>query len=443
VLEASDVILEVLDARDPVGCRCLAIEQFIQGKYPTKKIIVVLNKVDLVPREVVEAWLRHLRLELPAVAFKCSTQSQRQNLGQAASNALTPHAPTAECLGADTLLQLLKNYARNLDIKTSITVGIIGYPNVGKSSLINSLKRSKVVGVAASAGSTKSMQEIHLDKHIKLLDCPGIVFATEGSEADIALRNAVRVESLADPIAPVEAIVRRCRPEQLQQLYAIPAFSTPQEFLVHVAKKKGKLKKGGVPDYDATARTVLQDWNGGKIPFYTTPPAPAAGTHVSAAVVPSWGREFSLGEVMAAEARDVLAALPATAAGALQLASAQPVLDTGMAAEMMKPDDASIEDAEEVEAGDQDEAEDVEVDGAPRQPPGPRGTAALQRPRGQKLLAGAEAEANPQVNRDRKKALKQQKKLLRKGKVPAADADEDGEDGAEGDPMSYKFEEDY
>src|SRR4051794_37397505 len=107
VLEASDVILEVLDARDPVGCRCLAVENFIQGKYPTKKIIVLLNKVDLVPREVVEPWRNHLRAALPAVAFKCSTHSQRSNLGQAARSALAPHAPTAECLGADTLLQLL------------------------------------------------------------------------------------------------------------------------------------------------------------------------------------------------------------------------------------------------------------------------------------------------------------------------------------------------
>ena len=51
------------------------------------------------------------------------------------------------CLGADSVLQLLKNYCRNNGMKVSITVGVIGYPNVGKSSLINSLKRSRAVGV--------------------------------------------------------------------------------------------------------------------------------------------------------------------------------------------------------------------------------------------------------------------------------------------------------
>jgi nuclear GTP-binding protein len=54
----------------------------------------------------------------------------------------------SECLGADALLQLLKNYARSADIKTAITVGVVGLPNVGKSSVINSLKRTRVAQVS-------------------------------------------------------------------------------------------------------------------------------------------------------------------------------------------------------------------------------------------------------------------------------------------------------
>jgi len=246
VIDASDVILEVLDARDPLGCRCPQIEQLILKKDVNKKIILVLNKIDLVPSDVVEKWLKYLRAEFPAIAFKCSTQNQRQNIAQndistfLASDDLLK---SAECLGADTLLQLLKNYARNLNIKTSVTVGIIGYPNVGKSSLINSLKRAKVVGVGATPGFTKTAQEIHLDKNVKLLDCPGIVFSNTGTEADIILRNCVKVDQIEDPTVPVEVIIRRCRRDQLQELYCIPEFKDSGEFLSLVAQKKGKLKK--------------------------------------------------------------------------------------------------------------------------------------------------------------------------------------------------------
>lgn len=91
-----------------------------------------------------------------------------------------------------------------LQIKKSITVGVIGLPNVGKSSLINSLKRSHVVNVGATPGLTRSMQEVQLDKNVKLLDCPGIVMLRSSTESDgaIALRNCKRIEKLDDPVCP-------------------------------------------------------------------------------------------------------------------------------------------------------------------------------------------------------------------------------------------------
>jgi nuclear GTP-binding protein len=112
-------------------------------------------------------------------------------------------------------------------------------------SLINSLNRSKAVGVGATPGFTKVMQEVQLDKKVKLLDCPGIVFASGSSDddGDITLRNCVRVEKIEDPVKPIEAILKRCKPAQLMVKYKIPVFSSPHEFLSHVARRRGKLLK--------------------------------------------------------------------------------------------------------------------------------------------------------------------------------------------------------
>jgi nuclear GTP-binding protein len=207
---------------------------------------VYLN-LDLVPRETVEAWLKYLRNEFPTIAFKASTQTQRTNLGQssvAAGLATDALLGGSESVGADSLVKLLKNYCRNLNIKTSITVGVVGFPNVGKSRVINSLKRAKVCGVGSTPGVTKVAQIITLDKNIKLLDCPGIVFSKSTNDKDSAqvlLRNCVKVELLEDPISPVDIILSRCSHQQLAELYDLPPFQDTQEFLIHYAKQRGKL----------------------------------------------------------------------------------------------------------------------------------------------------------------------------------------------------------
>ncbi|XP_029947046.1 guanine nucleotide-binding protein-like 3-like protein [Salarias fasciatus] len=301
VVEASDVILEVLDARDPLGCRCPQVEQAVIQSGTNKKIVLVLNKIDLVAKEIVEKWIRYLRNEFPTVAFKASTQQQTKNLKRSnvpVTQATTELLSSSACIGADCLMKLLGNYCRNLDIKTAITVGVVGFPNVGKSSLINSLKRARACSVGATPGVTKCLQEVHLDKHIKLLDCPGIVMATSTTDAAMILRNCVKIEQLVDPLPPVEAILRRCNKAQIMEHYGVSDFHTALEFLSLLARRQGKLRKGGLPDTDKAAKGVLMDWTGGRISYFTHPPEThTLPTHVSAEIVSEMGKAFDWDEL--------------------------------------------------------------------------------------------------------------------------------------------------
>ncbi|XP_071495295.1 guanine nucleotide-binding protein-like 3 homolog [Diadema antillarum] len=368
VLEASDVIVEVLDARDPIGSRCVQLEQAVMASGTNKKLVLLLNKIDLVPREIVEKWLRHLRNEFPAVAFKATTQTQKSNLSQSkvpVSVSSSDLLQSSQCLGADALLKLLGNYCRNADIKTSITVGIVGFPNVGKSSVINSLKRSRVCTVGSMPGVTKAKQEVQLAKNIKLLDCPGVVMATGNSETAMVLRNCVKIETVSDPVTPVEAILKRCNKQSLMIHYSIADFRTTAEFLSLLARRYGKLKKGGVADVEGAARSVLQDWNSGKITYFTHPPEQhSLPSHLDAAIVTQLGKEFDVASLVK-EDEKMLKGLKTKSGGAeMEVETVGQVdgvvddndLESGQGAEQE-------EEEEEEDMGGEDEEEEEEEDG--------------------------------------------------------------------------------
>lgn len=127
VVDAADVILQVLDCRDPVGSRIHpTIENTILSQ-ADKRMVLVLNKIDLVPKQVVGDWLTVLRRSHPCIAIKAS-----QERGSADEVVSVDAASTSVPVGMDGLLQLLKNYARTGGSggksKTAITVGILGYP---------------------------------------------------------------------------------------------------------------------------------------------------------------------------------------------------------------------------------------------------------------------------------------------------------------------------
>jgi len=430
VVEASDVIIQVLDARDPLGCRCPQLEEIVMSSGRNKKIVLLLNKVDLVPKEIVQSWLKYLRSEFPTVAFKASTQNQKQKLTQSKvtiEKASKDLLQSSGCIGAGVLLKLLGNYCRNQDIKTSITVGVVGFPNVGKSSVINSLKRSKACNVGNTPGVTKNMQEIQLDQHVKLLDCPGIVMASGSSDTQIILKNVVKIEALDDPVKPVEAILSRCSKEQVMQKYLVPDYSDTMEFLTLFAKRLGKLKKGGIPDTLTAAKVLLQDWNNGKITFYTHPPE---REKEKATIAQYWGAGFDIDAIVKAE-NDDLNGLADSLGAALVLQAGKPV-DMQTEEQEIEEEEEESEEGEEEEMSGSDEEVDDEVQ--INNPQIKESVIALKaKSKKQKVENNKPTKKensvvleqdNPQTNTQRKKAFKNKQKEKRKQDKKALTSDE-------------------
>ena len=147
-------------------------------------------------------------------------------------------------------------------------------------------------------------QYITLMKRIYLIDCPGVVPPSQGdSEQDILLKGVVRVENVEHPAQYVEAVLRRTQTRHIERTYDIRATEYNDdaiEFLSSVARKGGRLLKGGEPDVDGVAKMVLNDFLRGKIPWFTAPPKKEGAENVAenaATTEVVEGREGRLGEM--------------------------------------------------------------------------------------------------------------------------------------------------
>lgn len=253
VVDSSDVVIMVLDARDPMGTRCPYIEKYLKTEKLHKHLIFILNKVDLVPIWVTQRWVAILSTEYPTVAF---------------------HASLTHPFGKGALINLLRQFSKLHNERKQISVGFIGYPNVGKSSVINALRSKKVCKVAPIAGETKVWQYITLMRRIFLIDCPGVVYDASNTETDTQkiLKGVVRVEMVPDPEQYIPAVMERVKKEYLARTYQVFEWTDADDFIEKLGLKTGKLLKGGEPDLAVISRMILNDWQRGKLPFYTAPP---------------------------------------------------------------------------------------------------------------------------------------------------------------------------
>lgn len=241
VVDDADIILEVLDARFIEETRNEEVEKMIRNK--GKSLIYVLNKVDLVDLNEAKEKIELLGLH-PVIYF--SAVSRR---------------------GVIDLRNKIKIEAKKFDFNIK-RVGVVGYPNAGKSSIINILVGKGVARTSPVAGFTKAIQKLRLSKGIVLLDTPGIIPIEEAAGMGFHLKKHMQIgartwSNAENPEASVYEIIKKY-PGVLQKYYKIETESS-DELIEKVGRSKNFLVKGGRVDEDRASRQILRDWQEGKI----------------------------------------------------------------------------------------------------------------------------------------------------------------------------------
>jgi hypothetical protein len=246
IVRTCDVILEVLDARFIDETRNAEIEELV--KKQGKKLIYVLNKSDLLDKDKIKQIKRKLELDnLMPYVFVSSTMRR----------------------GRKDLRDRIKIEVKKLEGYERKQVGVIGYPNTGKSSLINYLTGRGSAPTSARAGFTKGLQKIKLAENLLLLDSPGIIPEEKyshrelGKIAEHAIIGARGYSEVKDPEFIVNSIMKQY-PGVLEKYYNVKACDF-DDFIEKVGRNKNFLLKGGIVDADRTARFILREWQEGKI----------------------------------------------------------------------------------------------------------------------------------------------------------------------------------
>lgn len=248
-LKMVDIVIEVIDARIPVSSRNPIIDELVKNK----RRLIILNKSDLSDPKANEAW---------AETFK-----KQDNL-----------VLTMNCMTGIGVGQLYKLLSRLQDEKNegqlrkkSLRMMIVGVPNVGKSSLINRMTGKKSAKTGDRPGVTKGKQWLGLENGMQLLDTPGILwpkFEDPQVGLNLAFCGSIKDEILDTASLALELIkvLQRDYPQLLRERYKLDELD--EDALVNmeaIAAKRGFILPGKRIDYERCARTVLDEFRGGKI----------------------------------------------------------------------------------------------------------------------------------------------------------------------------------
>jgi ribosome biogenesis GTPase A len=229
VLKRSDILLLVLDARLVDETRNIEIEDKVERM--GKPLIYVVNKSDLVER--------HQLKEIEGAVYMSAKGH----------------------LGTKRLREKIMTVASQMKLGRKVVVGVLGYPNVGKSSVINSLKGKASAKTSSISGYTKKLQKVRAS-NIMFLDTPGVLPYMEKDRLKLNIIGSINDER--DPDYIVMLLMERY-PGIVEKHYGVECTDDKDEALTNIAVKRKIFRKGNIPDIDRMARTILNEWRKGII----------------------------------------------------------------------------------------------------------------------------------------------------------------------------------
>ena len=238
IVKKADIVIEVLDARMPHLTRIRNIERYtFESNTP---LILAINKSDIVSDETVAK----LKDEFHSEDFVLLSTKTGFHILE--------------------LVKKIKSMVKGKEIK----VAIIGYPNTGKSSLINRLSRGGKARTSSESGFTRGLQLINGRSGLVLFDTPGVVPYADRDEVRLGLMSGISPHKLKNPDVVATELInlfKEKNPEAFSDVFDVDMDVDPYDILEEVGSKKKLLIKGGEIDERRAAIMVLEFWHKGKI----------------------------------------------------------------------------------------------------------------------------------------------------------------------------------
>ena len=238
-VKSADVVLFILDARMPELSRNIDLEEKL--KRTGKKSLLVFNKIDLIS----ERMLKELKNENPEAFFISCVYR----------------------IGIKDLRTRLQIISKEMKFE-KLEIGIVGYPNVGKSAITNILSRGNKSKVSSRAGTTKGLHWASSNT-FKILDSPGVI-PFDDSEVKLGILGAKNPDKLQDPDVVAMEIIKifeNNNIQEIEKLYGVTHDKDEDEydFFLKIGNTRKIFKKGGVVDENRVAYMIINDWNSGKL----------------------------------------------------------------------------------------------------------------------------------------------------------------------------------